>query len=157
MDLEYRSELPSVLLDALERLLFFNPNQNGVQSAIVEALNLYGSPEIVSRRSGISVALTAAPDAQCLFALARGNGSVDLAGVLVYLRRGNQLVIVHIAVATATSGSASSRGIARSMIRTLRRVAQRLRGVESLVLFYGRGRFLTLRRREPSPSLQTIG
>lgn len=143
--------------DALERVVFFNPNQNGVQSAIVEAVALYGNPEIVSRRSGISLVLTSAPDAQCLFALAPANGSVRLAGVLVYVRRGDQLVIVHIAVATATSWSASTRDIARSMIRTLRRVAQRLRGVDRLVLFYGRRRYLALRRRELSPSLQTIG
>ena len=150
MQLAFCSEIQASYRPQVEELLFFNERQTGLHDPIVEALALYGPPEIVEQRSGLRIPLRNRDDAQCLFALDQTTPEPELVGVLVYLRRSvRELLIVHIAVASCGLDSPfAGRHVASAMIRTIRKIAQRLRGVEQLSLFYGRGRELLLHKTE---------
>ena len=140
MDLVFTSSLPSSYRDALERLVFFNPNQLHMAGGITRALDLYGSPEIVRGSEGLTVTVQGSRDVQCLFALdpAQNSEAPVLAGMLMFLRATvEEVLVVHIAVASTHSQRRRiGRGVVFPLIRVVRASARRLRGVRWLRLLY---------------------
>lgn len=142
MDLVFRSSLPASYRDALEQLVFFNQGQVHAQGAIVEALEAYGSPEIVADASGLHVIVSRRPDVQCLFALARERDRLILAGMVMFVRTSlKEMLVLHIAVADRYSHThRSGLGVVLRLVRAVRAAAHRLRGVERVRMLYREGR-----------------
>jgi hypothetical protein len=128
--------------DALERLVFFNQRQMKAHDGILQALELYGSPAIVSDRAGLRVVVSRRHDVQCLFAMAPHGPSLDVAGMVIYLRTSvEEIVVLHIAVAGRYSRTRRmSLNVVMALLRAVRAAAHRLRGVERLTMLYLPGR-----------------
>ena len=133
IDLAFQSTLTTDHREALERLMFFNRRQREAETAVTRAVEMFGSPTIVSEPSGVRVAVGACPDVQCLFAIERGRRSDALAGMVIYLRTAVQEVLVlHIAVADRYGRKGLE--VVAALVRTVRAAAQRLRGFSAAVL-----------------------
>lgn len=140
MDLVFTSSLPLSYRDALERLVFFNPNQLHMEGGITRAMDLYGSPEIASGPDGLSVTVSGCSEVQCLFAVDRADSRQPpaVAGMLVYLRTSlEEVLVVHVAVGDPYSRTRrTGLGVVIRLIRALRASARRLRGVECIRFLY---------------------
>jgi hypothetical protein len=142
-----QSAVPSDYRAALERLVFFNPRQHEARDAIIHALDHYGALEIAAGADGLAVTVSSRPDAQCLFALVPRRGRLDLAGGLVYLRTSrDELTVLHIAIAGRYCVKPHvSLGVVKQLLRSVRAVAHRLRGVERVSVLYRGDRSLRLK------------
>lgn len=142
MNVTFCSCLPQSTQDALERLVFFNPNQLHSQDDVLRALELFGTPAIVVGPEGLHVTLSRCPDVQCLFA----TSGEDLLGMLIYRRTSAEdILVVHIAVADAYSRSRDGLSVVIRLLRAVRAAARRLRGVQRLRVLYRDGRQFGIR------------
>ena len=142
MELIFQSSVAASYHEALEELVFFNPLQWRAESAIAAVLEAYGMPAIVSDAAGLHVSVGGRHDAQCLFALARHHDETSLAGMLIYLRLNvEELVVLHIGVSRQYGRKLrSSLSVIMGLLRAVRSVAHRLRGVRRLRMLYLDGR-----------------
>ena len=163
MDVVFRSCLHPSYQDALERLVFFNPNQLHSQADVLRALDLYGTPAIVCGPDGLHVTLSRSTDVQCLFALVDRRGqAAELAGMLIYKRTGiEDVLVVHIAVADRYGRSRDGLSVVIRLLRAVRAASRRLKGVQRLRVLYRDGRQFGIRlnqapdsRREPEWALR---
>jgi len=147
----FRSSLDASYSDAVERLVFFNHRQREAESAIAYAVNMHGTPAMVSDARGVRVVVNGRDDAQCLFALAPRDGRLDLAGMVIYVRISREeIVLLHIATAHRYSRTRrSALEVVMALVRAVRDVAHRLRGVERLSILYLRGRQFRIAIRAP--------
>ena len=147
MNVVFRSCLRVSEQDALERLVFFNPNQLHSQADVLRALDLYGTPAIVSGPDGLHVTLSRCTDVQCLFALVETRGRpAELAGMLIYRRTGiEDVLVVHIAVAEQYGRSRDGLSVVIRLLRAVRAAARRLKGVQRLRVLYRDGRQFGIR------------
>jgi hypothetical protein len=148
IDLAFQSTLAPEDREALERLMFFNHRQRQAETAITRAVELFGSPTIVSDAGRLRVAVGAGADVQCLFAIERGRRSDALAGMVVYLRTSiDEVLVLHIAVADRYGRKGLE--VVAALMRAVRAVAERLRGVERLTMLDLQGRELRITIRAP--------
>jgi len=152
----FRSSLDEAYRDALEGLVFFNARQHEAENGITRGIELYGAPAIVSDAAGIRVVVGQRSDVQCLFALAPTRRGPALAGMIVYLRTSmEEIVVLHIAVADQFSRSQrSGLQVLMALVRAVRDVAHRLRGVERLRLLYLQGRQFQIAIKSSRPLVQ---
>jgi hypothetical protein len=143
IDLAFHSTLTADHREALERLMFFNRRQREAETAVTRAVEMFGSPTIVSEPTGLRAAVGACPDVQCLFAIERGRRSDALAGMVIYLRTSlEEVLVLHIAVADRYGRRALE--VVAALIRTVRAAAERLRGVERMTMLDLQGRELKI-------------
>ena len=156
MNVVFRSCLQPSEQDALERLVFFNPNQLHSQADVLRALELYGTPAIVSSPEGLHVTLSRCTDVQCLFAsIERPGRPPELAGMLIYKRMGiEDVLVVHIAVADRYGRSRDGLSVVIRLLRAVRAVARRLKGVQRLRVLYRDGRQFGIRI---NPATEPVG
>ncbi len=131
---EYRTDL--------ENLMFFNPQQSKVKSAIVQCIEEYGLPEIFVEGKFLRVKVQGFSDVQTLFALDQNEGSRRLAGVMVYVRNGiDNMLLLHIGVdeSYSISGPNADEMVVMRLIIKLKEIARRIKGVHSLTVLYGNG------------------
>ncbi|KKK76365.1 hypothetical protein LCGC14_2864390, partial [marine sediment metagenome] len=131
--------------EELERLLFFNQNQDKVQSDLPLLIQRYGMAHIKVTGDCLRVLLDSSPQPQTLYALARSDGFERLVGVTVYLREGDTLSLVIAAVCEDYAGTRTNgeEPLVRKMVGVLRDVARRVKGINSVTLFPG-----TLREKQ---------
>jgi hypothetical protein len=143
IDLAFQSTLTADDREALEQLMFFNRRQREAETAVTRAVEMFGSPTIVSEPSGVRVAVGACPDVQCLFAIERGRRSDALAGMVVYLRTSlEEVLVLHIAVADRYGRKGLE--VVAALVRTVRAAAERLRGVQRITMLDLQGRELRI-------------
>jgi hypothetical protein len=143
IELAFHSTLTADYREALEQLMFFNRRQREAETAVTRAVEMFGSPTIVSEPPGLRVAVGACPDVQCVFAIERGRRSDALAGMVVYLRTSlEEVLVLHIAVADRYGRRALE--VVAALVRTVRAAAERLRGVERMTLLDLQGRELRI-------------
>ena len=143
IDLAFQSTLTADYREALERLMFFNRRQREAETAVTRAVDMFGSPTIVSEPYGVRVAVGACPDVQCLFAIERGRRSDALAGMVIYLRTSfEEVLVLHIAVADRYGRKGLE--VVAALVRTVRAAAGRMRGVERVTLLDLQGRELRI-------------
>lgn len=123
----------------LERLLFFNDNQAKVSDAVMQVAGRYGTPRVQVVAERLRVGLESVQP-QTLFAVRRTGAGVEPVGVMVYTREGDALVVLFLAVHEhyASRGPKADQRLLMRMTGELRALAQRVRGIASLVLFVGR-------------------
>ena len=148
MRLLFQSTLTACQREALERLMFFNQRQRQAEGAITRAIDLFGSPRIVSDASGLRVAVGSGVEVQCLFAIERGQRSDALAGMVMFLRTSAEDVLVlHIAVADRYGRRGLE--VVAALVRAVRASAARLRGVRRVTMIDLEGRELRITVRAP--------
>lgn len=127
----------------LERLLFLNPGQHRVRSAIIEAVEKYGIPRVVDEQGLLRVRLDSSREVQTLFAIGHTALSSRLAGVMVYTRLdGETILLLHLAVARdyASGGRFGRQMLALRLVERLRKIAAQVKGVHVVRLILSSGK-----------------
>ena len=126
---KFTSTLPTKYAEALEELLFFNPNQQAMQGAIVSSVEQFGQPSIITDGENLRIKLEKLNAVQTVFAM---DGDV-LTGVLVYSRTNQEtLTVIHIAVNPeySSNGEYSANMLFLRMLALLRSTARRIKDVK---------------------------
>lgn len=133
----FTSALDEAYRDALERLFYYNENQNRHRDAVLAAVERYGLPHIEARNSRLWVTLESGIEAQSLFVMQRTETTPELVGAIVYTRDDDKLVVAFMAVREdhAYGGEKDDGSLSVRMIDELRGIAGRIKGITSLTLF----------------------
>lgn len=137
----YTSVLPPTRYEELANLMFFNLQQHRVRDDIVDAIELYGLPEIVTTDRTLRFSVEKLGEVQTLYALEGDTATGRLVGALLYARvSDHKVVLLHMSVAApyASGGPASHRLLPLKMIQRLKRACKTLKGVRELEILYGR-------------------
>jgi hypothetical protein len=124
---------------ALENLLFFNSQQEGLRERIEEVIDRYGVPEIALKDGGLRILLRGAPDAQALYAVLPQGRPIACA---LFLRSDtDRFLVLHLGVEPAWSGRGENAGahVVMHLLRAIREAARRVRGVALIEVLYGSG------------------
>lgn len=126
--------------DELERLLFFNGNQARVVDGVAFVVQQFGIPRIRSEAGSLRIALASGRESQTLFVIDRGELGDDLVGVVVYLREGDALVALFVAVheAYAIAGERGERNLTLRILDELKAIGRRVKGIATLQVYLGR-------------------
>lgn len=130
---------------ALERMLFFHPEQGRFRRSLVDSVARLGTPRIVVERGCLRIELPGLPAAQSLYAVSPGPLRERLLGAVVFTRTcDEELEILHIVVRgdCTLAGTGGSDSVAFSLMDQLCRIARRINGVRRVRLAYGRGRVM---------------
>lgn len=139
--IQFSSTLGRQYKNDLEQLLFFNPQQYDVQAGIVESIARYGQPRIVIEEERLRVCVAGLPEVQTLFALTEP--ARELIGAMVYVRSDREtLVLLHVGIKEdfTLAGERAEAMVLVQLLAKLREIARRLKGVEAIMLMYGRNR-----------------
>lgn len=140
---EFTSSLPQECHRQLEALLFFNGRQDKVRGGIVDAIDRYGAPEIVSDARGLRVGVAGPAEAQCLFAVETLGGTYRPVGVVLYTRDSfERITIMHMVIAEpyAAGGPHAREHLLLRLVQAVRRVARRTSGIRQVQLLYSQSR-----------------
>lgn len=139
---EFRSHVSARHRVELERLVFFNVVQERFASDIVDAVEMFGAPEIVSDGPDrLRVCVAGLPEAQSLFAVDSVTGRPM--GIAIYTRPDlEHITVLHVSISAeyASGGVLSDQNLLLRLLREVRRSTRRVKGVRRLNLYYGRSR-----------------
>jgi hypothetical protein len=126
----------------LERLLFLNPGQHRVRSAILEAVESYGIPRVVDEHRRLRVKLDSGRQVQTLFAMSHTGLRSRLAGVIVFTRLDWTMLLLHMAVTSdyAFRGIHGGQRLALELVERVRTIARQVKGVRGVRLILGNGK-----------------
>jgi hypothetical protein len=147
--IEFKSHVPKAHRASLEALVFFNTCQERYAACIAEAVERFGSPEIVADGDRLRVRVSELDDAQSLFAVEAATGRP--VGVAVYMRPDlEHISVVHLSVSAeyASGGLKAAEQLLLRLLREVRRSTRRMKGVRRLELFYIKERTTANRWRE---------
>jgi hypothetical protein len=147
--IEFKSYVPAAQRSALEALLFFNSCQARVSDCIANAVERFGSPEIVADGDRLRIHMKNMNDVQSLFAIEAQTGRP--VGVAVYTRQDvEHVTVMHIGIAAAyaSGGPRSGQQLLLRLLREVRRSTRRVKGVRRLELYYASRRTAAPRWRE---------
>jgi hypothetical protein len=140
--IEFKSHVLAKHRASLESLVFFNSCQERVASCIADAVESFGVPEIVPEgHDRLRIRLAGLDDVQTLFAIDKANGRP--VGVAVYIRPDLQnITVLHLSISAeyASGGPRSDEQLLLRLLRQVRRSTRRVKGVQRVELYYGRGR-----------------
>jgi hypothetical protein len=138
-DVAFTSTLSAAHREEVERLLFFNGNQARVAGSIGFVTQRYGMPKL--RLDGERLRIGLDPHApQTLYAVEREDDEEHPIGVIVYVREDDALVALFVAVDESYSsrGDYAAFGLLRRLVAELGTVASRVRGLNSVAVYFGR-------------------
>lgn len=152
-ELVFTSSLGTAHRDDLERLLFFNENQERASEGVSFVVQRYGTPRIQVVDERLRIGLDSKVDPQSLFVVTRVRGEARPIGVMVYTREKQSLVVLFVVV----DGNYSSRVIKGQgmllvrMIREIKAIAARVRGISTVLVYMGRPTPTRINIRRPPP------
>lgn len=132
----------------LEALVFFNACQGRVMDCIAEAVERFGTPEIVDEGPRLSMRVGGRDDVQCLFAVESATGRP--VGVALYIRPDlEHITVLHLSISSeyATGGLKAGEQLLLRLLRELRRSTRKVKGVRRVELYYLTGRSNSARTR----------
>lgn len=139
-DIAFTSTLAVQHREDVERLLFFNGNQGKVAGSVGFVTQRYGMPKLRDEGERLRVVLD--PHApQTLFAIERDEYDDEHPiGIVVYVREDDALVALFVAVdeAFSSKGERAAEGLLRRLIGELEAVARRVRGLNTVAVYFGR-------------------
>ena len=131
-EIHLHSSIPFSYRQQVEELFFFNPKQELVRDRIRQHLDQYGAPILCDQEGLITMRLGKVDHAQTLFLLMGGNRA-KLLGLLIYVREGDCLRVLYLALEqTYTLIWQDSCFIISHVLRSLKETARRIRGVNSI-------------------------
>ena len=137
----YTSVVSPSRYDELADLMFYNLRQHLFRDDIVNAIDRYGLPEIVTTDHALRFSVEKLGEVQSLYAFDGNAATGCLAGAMLYARvSDDKIVLLHMGIAAEyqTGGSESHKMLALKMIRRLKKVGKTLKGVHRLEILYGR-------------------
>lgn len=137
--LAFSSMLPIAYRDELERIVFFNPDQDRVRKSIIDAVRRYGVPLIVEEEASLRFCVPAFGSVQTLYALDTKLRPACLAGVVMFMREClDTMLVLHMAVHEdyGTGGVHSGMWVTPRLLTTVRRACRRVRGITCMRLLY---------------------
>lgn len=146
--IEFKSHVPVAQKPALEALLFFNSCQERVSACIADAIEKFGTPEIVADRDRLRIHMKELPEVQSLFAIDTVTGRP--VGVALYARQDvEHVTVVHVGITAefASGGRRANEQLLLKLLREVRRSTRRVKGIRSMDLYYATGRTATPRWR----------
>jgi hypothetical protein len=152
----FESHVPAAQRLALEALVFFNSCQERVAQCIANAVEEFGSPEIVSDRTRLRLRIGDLHDVQTLFAIEVGSGRP--VGLAVYTRPDlEHITVLHLGILPeyASGGTRAGEQLLLRLLREVKRSTRRMKGVRRLELYYIKGRTNAPRWRE-SPKAEVV-
>lgn len=134
LGLEYR--------EALERIVFFNDEQWRLRSAMLQAIERYGNPKIVSRENHLGLELDREPNVQTLYVLKDEKRTPRLSGVVVFTRNDASLHVIYVGLEPADAhGTGEQAYLFVEIFQLLLGIGQRIRGVKFIEFNQGQRRF----------------
>lgn len=140
--MEFSAVLPDAFREDVEYLLYFNPLQSRAVRGICSSLDRYGQPTVTSENGQVAVRLSRLGRVQTLFAVMEDTNSCELAGLALFIRETDSLVIAHLAVAEKFAGKREHGPLALRLALQIRRIAKRLKGVRRVLPPYVHSRRL---------------
>lgn len=139
VDIAFTSSISVEHRDEVERMLFFNGNQAKVVDSVELVTERYGMPRLRVVADRLRIAMES-HDPQTLFAVAQDGERTTPVGGAVYLREGDTLQVLFVAVHEdySTDGEHGDVGLLRRMVAELTGIARRVRGVAALSIYFGR-------------------
>jgi hypothetical protein len=147
--IDFKSHVPKAHRASLEALVFFNSCQDRYAACIAEAVERFGSPEIVADGDRLRVRVAELDDVQSLFAIESATGRP--VGLALYTRPDlEHISVVHLGISAeyASGGPRAAEQLLLRLLREVRRSTRRMKGVRRLELFYIKERTTTQRWRE---------
>ena len=147
--IQFKSHVPKSQRTALEALVFFNSCQDRYAACIAEAVERFGSPEIVADGDRLRVRVAELDDVQSLFAIEAATGRP--VGVALYMRPDlEHITVVHLGISAeyASGGPRAAEQLLLRLLREVRRSTRRMKGVRRLELFYIKERTTANRWRD---------
>jgi hypothetical protein len=153
------SLLPASLRDELERIVFFNPEQEAVAAPLVKSIHRYGVPTIVEEHGGLRFHVRAVGPVQTLYAFDDSTVPPRLVGVAMFTReRRVSVVVLHLAAHEdyTAKGRWAKAWVVPHLIAAIRDASLRTRGVRKLHILYPHETHLALpRSRMTRPAAPT--
>jgi hypothetical protein len=137
----FSSSVAPIHRGSLEMLVYFNAGQSRVADGIIDAVERFGPPEIVTDGDRLRVRVQALMEAQSLFAVEAATGRP--LGVAVYARSDMEhMLVVHLGIASefASGGKRAHEQLLLRLLRELRRSSRQIKGVQRCELLYLTGR-----------------
>jgi hypothetical protein len=131
--------LPIAYRDELERIVFFNPEQDRVTESIIDSVHRYGVPLIVEEEETLRFRVPAFGPVQTLYALDSEEQPARLAGVVMFFRESLDTVLfLHMAVHEdyGAEGVHSEMWVTPRLLTTVRNACRRVRGITCMRLLY---------------------
>ncbi len=137
LPLVFSSSLSSDQRNELESLMFFHPEQGQHISSINASIISYGFPKVIDERGALRIGIEGL-EVQTLYAFVDRGVKKDLAGVLVYTRHGDTLVLLHMAVRPEFCYSIGYKNelVLVRILTQLRSIAKRIKGIKKLSILY---------------------
>jgi len=135
--IEFKSHVPRSQRVALESLVFFNSCQDRYAACIAEAVERFGSPEIVADGDRLKIRVAELDDVQSIFAIESATGRP--VGVALYMRADlEHVTVVHLGISAeyASGGPKAAEQLLLRLLREVRRSTRRMKGVRRVELFY---------------------
>ncbi len=137
-EISFTSTLPGIYQEQLEELLFFNKNQGRVCNAILSTIQRYGTPCVSLAKNRLWVTFESGVQSQTLFVVEQVETNTQLAGVVVYTREAEMLVVLFIALREEYTlhGVQAHEMLFFRVMDELTSIARRVKGIESVKLFF---------------------
>jgi hypothetical protein len=135
----FSSVLPTAYREELERIVFFNPEQDRVTECLLDSVHRYGVPLIVEEQGSLRFRVPAFGPVQTLYALDQTVRPASLAGVVMYVRESRDtMLVLHLAVhEDYVAGSLYGEDwVTPRLLATVRTTCQRIRGITCMRLLY---------------------
>ena len=134
------AELPVDWKTEVEELLFFNPQQAVLESEILATIHAFGIPRVIAKNGRLSIEVGNGLVLGTLFAQVATKDGVELAGVLLFLRKKAGILCLHLSVGESYSlrGSLGDLCTAAHLLDGARKIGARIAGVDHLEVYYKR-------------------
>ncbi|HTE43008.1 MAG TPA: hypothetical protein VK629_19445 [Steroidobacteraceae bacterium] len=149
----FASSVAPIHRGSLEMLVYFNSCQSRVADGIIDAVERFGPPEILTDGDLLRVRVQGMIEAQSLFAVEASTGRP--LGVAVYARSDFQhMLVVHLGIAAefASGGKRAHEQLLLRLLRELRRCSRQIKGVQRCELLYVAGRSRHAERLRAMPA-----
>jgi hypothetical protein len=137
--LRFTSLLSASYRDELERIVFFNPEQDRVTEALVDSVRRYGVPSIVDEGGILRFRVSAFGPIQSLFAIDEAEQPLRLAGVVMFVREcADTMLLLHLAVheAYSAAGALAHVWVTTRLLAAVRNACLRTRGIKTMRMLY---------------------
>lgn len=135
----FSSVLNSDYYDDLEKLMFFNPQQEKVRNEVISAVERYGQPKIYRDGDRLRIGVGSFSMVQALFALNGQKADRELLGMIAYMRENpDNMAILHIVVREDYSavGIHGNEMLLMHLIDRVREIAAKIKGISCVTLAY---------------------
>lgn len=135
----FSSVLNSAYYDDLEKLMFFNPQQEKVRNEVISAVERYGQPKIYRDGDRLRIGVGSFSMVQALFALNGQKADRQLLGMIAYMRENpDNMAILHIVVREDYSavGIHGNEMLLMHLIDRVREIAAKIKGISCVTLAY---------------------